>query len=105
RCANRCRAVRIKELETAKLRIDPHAIEWMRRISRLDPNPLQWLAVQCWNKSVRHRSLPAETPILLERALVWRRPGTVSARNLVRRSDSSRSDSADSLAHVTGQVL
>src|SRR5580692_7184838 len=91
--------------EAAEFGIDPHAIEWMRWISGFDPHAIKWLTVQSWNKSVRHRSLPAETRILCERALVLRRPKTVSASNLVRRSESSRSDTVDSLARVTGQAL
>jgi hypothetical protein len=80
--------------ETAEFGINPHAIKWMRWISRLDPNAIQWLAAQRWNKSVRHGSLPAETRILGERALVGRRSETVPASNLVGRSESSRSDTA-----------
>jgi len=77
----------------------------MRWISGLDPHAIKWLTAQSWNESVRHRSLPAETRILGERALVLRRPEMASASNLVRRSESSRSDTVDSLAQFTGQVL
>src|ERR1700733_11492177 len=91
--------------ETAEFGIDPHAIEWMRWISGLDPHAIKWLTAQSWNKSVRHCSLPAETRILCERALVLRRPETASASNLVRRSESSRLYTGNSLAQFTAQVL
>ena len=31
--------------ETAKFGINPHAIEWMRWVSRLDPNAIQWVPI------------------------------------------------------------
>jgi hypothetical protein len=31
--------------ETAEFGIDPHSIEWMGWISRLDPNAIQWVTI------------------------------------------------------------